>query len=353
MAFDPAHPDPQGPAVLRVAPDIVVEGPWKVRPSHDRGRRILAHDPDGEAREILPSGLSRRLGRLPSHAGPDSFRQLDFHPRELRFVKMTGDGLLCADLAGTTRWLRHGTFTDATVLCRRQMVWMAHHLDDATVEVQMLDWSDGQTLASARIPDRLEGSGLLLSDTPGDTLTLELGAGQDGITVWEIGLDDDRIMAREMFPGTSYITPAWSPSGHQLVAWENDRYIVARFSYPRLQRLAAQDEPASADDAWILGGDIAWAGVGSLLVPDERYRIWSFDPATLKPLREVVIDGWEPAPANVLYPRLAGETDLMSAISGIDRVGPWLAANTFENSPHPALLLLNPERLAPSAPGTG
>ncbi|WP_240421940.1 hypothetical protein [Paenibacillus periandrae] len=48
-----------------------------------------------------------------------------------------------------------------------------------------------------------------------DSVTLELAAGQDGVSVYELSIQEKKLCIKEMFPYGCYITPAWHPGGRK------------------------------------------------------------------------------------------------------------------------------------------
>jgi hypothetical protein len=193
----------------------------------------------------------------------------------------------------------------------------------------------------------MTGSGLRLGDMPGaDAVTLELGAGQDGVRLWELANRDGGIAAREMFPGGSCITPAWRHDGKRLLTLDIDGRTYLCFSYPALERLPTQGQAGIGDgEPPALGYEMLWLTDDTAVVQSGDYRFWLFDPVGMQRLQEVVVNGWEPVPTCEAFPRLQDEIAPFSVIESWGRVGDLLLATTLGGWRNPALLVFTESEL--------
>jgi hypothetical protein len=336
--------------MIEVKPDLVVDGVWRLGPSNNQARQVFAFDQDRKVHRLGREGLSGVLGSL--EGAPDKLSpwQVSFHPKEPRYAVVTDDGLVSADLESGWRWIHKGEFSSGTVLHARagDRLWAAERIDADTINASLIDEASGHTVASLRLDDRLGDTGLRLTDTPGEHVVLELTGGQDGVEVWQISYDGMAVQAREVFPDASFVTPAWHPHGHRLLALENDDNLIAEFSYPDLAQLAKQSPDAIDydDEASLPGYALIYLADGVAITQGADYRFHLFDPAAMARIDEIVMAGWEPLPTPEVYPTLTDETGPISVVIEWDRVGPWLVATTMPKWRKPALLVFDEVKLA-------
>ncbi|MFD2877881.1 hypothetical protein ACFTAO_20770 [Paenibacillus rhizoplanae] len=145
------------------------------------------------------------------------------------------------DFTGRLLWSKAGAYVCVLFSRDGGLIWSVDRLDEENLRISVFHSGDGTMAHSLDLEDPFGDSALRLMDIPGsDAVTLELAAGQDGISVYELSIQQDGLCSREMFPQGCYLSPAWHPDGSQLFTLENDAQVYACFSYPALELLEEQ-----------------------------------------------------------------------------------------------------------------
>ncbi|MHC6202466.1 hypothetical protein ACYULU_04640 [Breznakiellaceae bacterium SP9] len=314
---------------------------------YDRNHQIYRVDRDFELRQC---------GFFSKEANPELGSTISFHPflNEAVFVMNAdphtqGRGSICGslakgDFAGNILWKREGKFSAVLFSRDGAKIWAAENLDDEHLKLSVFDSQNGDILASKAFNDEMFQSDLSLSDIPcSDDVTLELAAGQDGITVYAFSYEADTIAIREMFPHTSCITPAWHPEGKKLLTLENDEYVYYQYSYPTLAVLTRQEDIDFEDDDDNIrpAYEMVFLQGGLAVTQSAAYRLFLFDPDKMERIAEIVIAGFEPVPTNEVFPRLKEDTAPYSLIANFSRIGEIFIAKTGAEAKKQAVFLFD------------
>lgn len=174
------------------------------------------------------------------------------------------------DFTGRLLWSKAGTYVCVLFSRDGGLIWSVDRLDEENLRISLFHSGDGTLAHSLDLEDPFGDSALRLMDIPGSgAVTLELAAGQDGISVYELFIQQDGLCSREMFPQGCYLSPAWHPDGSQLFTLENDAQVYACFSYPALELLEEQgmnDGDSLNDDPSLYSQLQSCERVGSLLI---------------------------------------------------------------------------------------
>lgn len=279
------------------------------------------------------------------------FNTLSFHPSLERAAFVTEDDALgLGDFNGQLLWSTPGSFACALFSHDGERIWAAQKLDENRLQLFVYRAEDGALLHSLEMEDPLVDSALRFMDIPDSTsVTLELAAGQDGISVYELSVQDHGLEVNEMFPHSCYITPAWRPDGRSLFTMENDAYVYACFSYPGLALSAEQEQLEESEESegpdLYPGYGMLYLSSGLAVTQNMNERFFLFDPVQMKRIDELAFAGYEPLPESVVYPNLDDEDSLCSQISSFERVGKLLIAKTGSMHEPPQLLLMEESAL--------
>jgi hypothetical protein len=317
---------------------------------YDREHRIYRVDRDFELRH---AGFFSKECEKIFHCAMNS--AISFHPAlsEVVFVMDVVDipytrggcgSVAKGDFEGNILWKQEGKFSTVLFSPDGAKIWAAENLDDEHLKLWVFDSRSGHVLASKAMNDELYQSGLHLSDMPcSDHVTLELGAGQDGVMIYELGHEGEEITIREMFPHTSCISPAWRPDGKLLLTLENDEYVYYQYSWPEPAVLARQADVDFEDDDDNIrpGYELVYLKDGRAVTQSATYRLFLFDPDKMERMAEIIIPGYEPVPTNTVFPRLKEDTAPYSLITYFSRVGDIFIARTGEEAKEQAVFLFN------------
>jgi hypothetical protein len=297
----------------------------------------------------------RHCGFFSKKANPEVGCSISFHPfvNEAVFVMNAyisdteRGGNICGSLAkgdfdGNILWQREGKFSAVLFSRDGAKVWAAETLDDEHLSLSVFDTQSGDLLATTALDDDMLQSELSLSDIPGsDDVTLELAAGQDGIKIYALSHEADKVAVREMFPHTSCITPAWHPEGQKLLTLENDEHVHYQYSYPKMEVLSQQKSVDLEDENSIPGYEMVFLQGGLAVTQGATFRLFLFDPDKMERLYELVIKDFEPVPTNVVFPRLQEDTEPYSLIANFSRVGEMFIAKTGAEATRQAVFVFD------------
>lgn len=119
--------------------------------------------------------------------------------------------------------------------------------------------ANGQKLAYLVVHDELSESYIRIRDIPyADAVLIELAAGQDGIVVMKFTYKNNVIFSRELFPGCSYILPAFIPDMTKIITLENDYQLYASFTWPNMVPITRQKLVDLEDESLIPGYDLIY-----------------------------------------------------------------------------------------------
>ncbi|MFD0716392.1 hypothetical protein [Paenibacillus sp. GCM10027626] len=280
----------------------------------------------------LDEGLTlHEAGCIYNHAKLH-FNTISFHPfMERAAFMMEEDALGVGDFAGQLLWSKVGEF--ACVLFSRdgKLIWTAQKLDENRLQILVYRSEDGTLVHAHEMEDPLCDSTLRMMDIPAsDSVTLELAAGQDGVSVYELSIQGNKLCIQDMFPNRCYITPAWHPGGRKLFTLENDMCLFACFSYPGLELSKEQlEEDHDYEDSDMNPGyEMLYLKNGLTVTQNMNNRFFLFDPSQMEQIDELAFAGYEPVPTNKVFPRLEEDTSPYSQISSFERVGKLFIAKT-------------------------
>ncbi|WP_162921665.1 hypothetical protein [Listeria costaricensis] len=266
-------------------------------------------------------------------------RAISFHPNKNQVATLlSAGGLAVCDLQGSFIWKTEENFETIFYSKDGQHIWGVAKLSKEWLRIAVIDSVDGEISACIEIEDVLYDSYLSLMDIQhSEAMMLELGAGQDGICVLELCFECGTIHTKEAFPNQSYIMPAITPDGQNLLTLENDERTFAAFSYPELELIAKQSFQENKDDACIPDYEVIYLKKDLAIIQNMGECYFLLDPLAMEVKGELCFKG---------YPPIYDEQEKLffSQIHAFKRIGPFLAAQTSDVR-EPTTFLLNEAEL--------
>jgi hypothetical protein len=218
-------------------------------------------------------------------------------------------------------------FCDCFFDDRGAYLWCAASVSGRHIEVQLRETHGWSIVASFLVEDCRGGSRpLFFRTSKPDVLALWLpgGTGGSSFTYW-LRLERDAVTCAGEPALDGALPPAFSPGSHEFLAvdWQGG---VLRFAYP---------------DVYLTGACPLLPGEGRaldycppcylderlVLVMSEHQRMFLLDVFAMHVVRELVIEGHEPAPAEWRDPRRMGDRTLRTDIASFSRVGDFIVFN--------------------------
>lgn len=333
--------------MILLNPAKILIGDYHFAARNNAGPQVVVYD-----KEYRVYRLDRDL--TPHEAGqvynlqPLNLDSLSFHPdQELAAFIMEDAAIGAGDFTGRLLWSKAGAYVCVLFSRDGGLIWSVDKLDEENLRISVFHSGDGTLAHSLDLQDPFGDSALRLMDIPGsDAVTLELAAGQDGISVYEFSIQQDGLYSREMFPQGCYLSPAWHPDGSQLFTLENDAQVYARFTYPALELLLEQDphdgdyEDEYEEEDNYPGYGMLYLQNGQVITQNTNERFFLFDPETMERIGEWAFAGYEPVPASVVFPSLDDDPSQYSQLQSCERVGSLLIFRTGSLHDIPHLLLI-------------
>ncbi|MEK3904487.1 hypothetical protein [Paenibacillus sp. FSL R7-0179] len=333
--------------MILLNPATILVGDYRFAPRNNAGPEVVVYDKEGRVYQLDEDFTPLAVGQL-YNLQPLNLDSLSFHPeRELAAFIMEDAAIGAGDFTGRLLWSKAGAYECVLFSRDGGLIWSVARLDGEHLRISVFHSGDGTLAHSLDLEDPFGDSVLRLMDIPGaEAVTLELAAGQDGISVYELSIQQDGLHSREMFPQGCYIAPAWHPDGSQLFTLENDAQVYARFSYPALELLQEQGphdgdyEDECEEEDHYPGYGMLYLQNGQVITQNTNERFFLFDPGTMERIGEWAFTGYEPVPASVVFPSLDDDPSLYSQLQSCERVGSLLIFRTGSLHEIPHLLMI-------------
>ena len=187
---------------------------------------------------------------------------------------------------------------------------------------ELLTWNvfntDNKLIASFDIKDPMYESHVCFTHCPSGGMILELAAGQDGTALFLLSHKDGILGATEMFPNQCLSCPSFNDDGNRLLVLEYYDETLYHYSYPQLEKLGEYHYERGEEEE--LGSTLFYAGTDCAVISwNSRYYLLDLIHMTV--CGEIIIEGHEPQPANIFYPRLSDDKALMTDIPYLVRIG--------------------------------
>jgi hypothetical protein len=216
-------------------------------------------------------------------------------------------------------------------------LWCVANTSDNEVEVQLREPYGWSVVADFAVEDRYGGNHSLFFRTArSDALLLWLPGGENGSCSYWLRLEGQAIRCVEEPGLEGALPPAFSPGGGEFMAvnWQGG---VQRFSYP--------DVRPTGVCSWLPDDDKAldycppcYLDERLVLVMSRKHRIFLVDSFAMHVLRELIIEGHEPWPAEWRRVHtMAGDSGLCTDIVSFDRVGDYIVFNHASSGAAPDL----------------
>ncbi|WP_405112701.1 hypothetical protein MHH28_05205 [Paenibacillus sp. FSL K6-1217] len=333
--------------MILLNPATILIGDYRFEARNNAGPEVVVYDKEGRVYRLDADFTPRDAGQL-YNLQPLNLDSLSFHPeREMAAFIMQDAAIGAGDFTGGLLWSKAGAYVCVLFSRDGGLIWSVDKLDEEHLRISVFHSGDGTLAHSLDLEDPFGDSMLRLSDIPeSDAVTLELAAGQNGISVFELSIQEDGLRSREMFPQGCYLAPAWHPDGKQLFTLENDMQVYARFSYPALELLQEQgphdgdyEDEVEEEDSYP-GYGMLYLQNGQTITQNSNERFFLFDPAKMERIDEWAFAGYEPVPASVVFPSLDDDPSQYSQIQSCERAGSLLMFRTGSLHDIPHLLMV-------------
>ncbi len=160
---------------------------------------------------------------------------------------------------GEKLWEHSGNFQVISFVNKGNIIWAVERINKERLLISVYATANGQKLAYLVVHDELSESYIRIRDIPyADAVLIELAAGQDGIVVMKFTYKNNVIFSRELFPGCSYILPAFIPDMTKIITLENDYQLYASFTWPNMVPITRQKLVDLEDESLIPGYDLIY-----------------------------------------------------------------------------------------------
>jgi hypothetical protein len=319
--------------MIRLTPAKTLVGSYGFCARNNEASAVYLYDMEHRVYRLDESLTHHEAGSI-SNQAKLQFKTLSFHPFMERAAFIMEEGSVAVgDFAGQLLWSKVGSFECVLFSREGSLIWTAQKLDENRLRISVYLSEDGTLVHTHEMEDPLYDSALRMMDIPAsDSVTLELAAGQDGVSVYELSIQENQLCIKEMFPNGCYISPAWHPDGTTLFTLENDMRLFACFSYPALELSMEQEQleedPEEEDSDMNPGYEMLYLNNGLAVTQNMNDRFFLFNPRQMERFDELIFEGYEPVPTNIVFPNLLDDTSKHSQISSFERVDQLFIAKT-------------------------
>lgn len=225
-------------------------------------------------------------------------------------------------------------FCDCFFDDRGAYLWCVANVSGRQVEVQLRETYGWSVVASFMVEDRCGGSHpLFFRTSKPDVLTLWLPGGQNGSSCcYWLRLEHDAVTCVTDPALDGALPPAFSPGGREFLAVDQQGG-VQRFAYPDV-RSTGGCSLLPGDDRALDYCPPCYLDERLVLVMSEQQRMFLLDAFAMHVVRELVIEGHEPMPAEWRDPRRMGDRRLCTDVASFDRVGDFIVFNHIHQGGH-------------------
>ena len=317
--------------MMNLKPDGIVElehRAYFLRPAQPR-TVIVAAAEGGQLSIVTLGSATERVDGLPG-----KIRGVALHPSHGRLALIDGaTGLLVVqDYAGNRffdadpphvdddapNWIKPG-FEACLFDDSGEFLWVAAPRSGDEGEIQLLETAGWSLVARITAEDPFGGSSYSFHHTgrPG-LVSIWLAAGQDGQQVYWLNRDGKQFSCVSEPHLTNTTPPIFSPRSER-VAVINEDNAVCQYEFPSMRRIGSPLISGEEDDPFNVS--LAFLSERQILTGTGEGRIFAVDALRMEIEDEVSLEGHEPKPIGVYYPRLAHEPGLGTDISYFERLG--------------------------------
>ena len=304
--------------------------------------RRFIYDSENRVFEIMDGLDIRPCGELIGFAGQRRIGGVSFHPNKELAAFVTEDGMTVSDFHGHRLWDYKAPVTTLLFSRSGDELWIAEKFNSEKFLISVVDIESGMEISANTMEDPLYDSHLRLSHAP-ESVLLELAAGQDGCEIWELDDTDATMRYHEVFPNHCHIMPVFSPDGKRLLTMENDERLFYSYTWPGAEIITRQRDFTEAEleeEEAMPVYSMVLLKKGLAVVKSALNRLYLFDTDRMERREELVIEGFEPAPANEFSPNLSDKLPYIP-IERFERYCDVLIAVTSKDAKNHALAIIN------------
>ncbi|MBZ4077985.1 hypothetical protein NJB25_01730 [Escherichia fergusonii] len=223
------------------------------------GEHIYVYDKELKLYQVTPTMELIKVGSISENI-LKSEQSITFHPTDNKYsIVSKSKSLVVYNFNGEKLWEHSGNFQVISFVNKGNIIWAVERINKERLLISVYATANGQKLAYLVVHDELSESYISIRDIPyADAVLIELAAGQDGIVVIKFTYKNNVIFSRELFPGCSYILPAFIPDMTKIITLENDYQLYASFTWPNMVPITRQKLVDLEDESLIPGYDLIY-----------------------------------------------------------------------------------------------
>ncbi|EPS0030215.1 hypothetical protein ACVBCQ_001815 [Escherichia albertii] len=299
------------------------------------GEHIYVYDTGLKLYQVTPSLELIKVGSI-SEDIRKSEQSITFHPTDSKYsIISKSDSLVAYNFNGEKLWEHSGNFQIISCVNNGNIIWTVERINKERLLISVYATENGKKLASLVVQDELSESYIRIMDIPyADAVLIELAAGQDGIIVMMFSYIDKIIFLHELFPGCSYILPAFTPCMKKIITLENDHQIYATFAWPNMAQIIRQVPVDKEDESLIPGYDLIYLKNNLAITQNGYGEYFLFDTVKMMRLKKINFYIKETSPHQTSY-------IFTSQIKSLSRLGHLLAAYSTNTEGKHVMLLID------------
>lgn len=296
---------------------------------------IYVYDTELKLYQVTPTMELIKVGSISENI-LKSEQSITFHPTDNKYsIISKSESLIAYNFNGEKLWEHSGNFQVISFVNEGNIIWAVERINKERLLISVYATANGQKLAYLVVHDELYDSYIRIRDIPyADAVLIELAAGQDGIVVMKFTYKNNVIFSQELFPGCSYILPAFIPDMTKIITLENDYQLYASFTWPNMVPIARQEPLGEEDVSFIPGYEFIYLKNSLAIIQNADGECFLFDPVKMIRLRKITFYFKEASPHQKRH-------IFTSKLESLSRLGNLLVAYSTDTMGKHVMLLMD------------
>lgn len=296
---------------------------------------IYVYDTELKLYQVTPTMELIKVGSISENI-LKSEQSITFHPTDNKYsIISKSESLIAYNFNGEKLWEHSGNFQVISFVNKGNIIWAVERINRERLLISVYATANGQKLAYLVVHDELYDSYIRIRDIPyADAVLIELAAGQDGIVVMKFTYKNNVIFSQELFPGCSYILPAFIPDMTKIITLENDYQLYASFTWPNMVPIARQEPLDEEDESFIPGYEFIYLKNSLAIIQNADGECFLFDPVKMIRLRKINFYFKEASPHQKRH-------IFTSKLESLSRLGNLLVAYSTDTMGKHVMLLMD------------
>lgn len=296
---------------------------------------IYVYDTELKLYQVTPTMELIKVGSISENI-LKSEQSITFHPTDNKYsIISKSESLIAYNFNGEKLWEHSGNFQVISFVNKGNIIWAVERINKERLLISVYATANGQKLAYLVVHDELYDSYIRIRDIPyADAVLIELAAGQDGIVVMKFTYKNNVIFSQELFPGCSYILPAFIPDMTKIITLENDYQLYASFTWPNMVPIARQEPLDEEDESFIPGYEFIYLKNSLAIIQNADGECFLFDPVKMIRLRKINFYFKEASPHQKRH-------IFTSKLESLSRLGNLLVAYSTDTMGKHVMLLMD------------